>query len=68
MTDRKSASARREIRGTSRGLISAASGRVIHSGTCIRVPSGCRTISSNCSGCRRAFWRPRHVRRHPDSG
>lgn len=54
MIDRKSASARRDMRGTSRIWMLAASGRVIHSGTCIFDPSGWRTISTDCSGCRRA--------------
>lgn len=40
MIDRKSANARRQMRGTSRIWIFATSGRVIHSGTCIFDPSG----------------------------
>ena len=40
MIDRKSANARREMRGTSRIWTCAASGRVIHSGTCIFDPFG----------------------------
>ena len=65
MRSRKSESARREILGSSRTSSRAASGRVIHSGRCNWVRSGCRTISIVCP---RALRRPRHTTRQPDSG
>ena len=65
MRSRKSESARREILGSSRTSSRAASGRVIHSGRCNWVRSGCRTISIVCP---RALRRPRHATRQPDSG
>ena len=65
MSSRKSECARREILGISRSSSRAADGRVIHSGRCIWVPSGCRTIAIVCP---RAFRRPSHATRQPDSG